>query len=389
MPSAGRRDRNRESQVAPRNRRLRRYLALAILPASVLVAATAVAAWYTTSRLTAIHYVVDTYPLRILAIGAGGTNVTLSKGPDATEPGSFRMAWRGGHARVGAVVASGTGYVIRQLSDVTGHLTPGLMVGIEPNPYTGDPLTAFGIPFGTVPVPTQMGPMPAWFIAGTRSTWVILIHGLGGSRSDTLPVIPAIHSLGFPLLAITYRNDAGAPDSPDHRSHLGATEWHDAESAIAFATSHAATGVVLFGYSLGGAMAAVTAEDSPLSDHIRGLVLDSPILSWRATLNYQAARRTLPKPLIDLTASMLAWRTGLNYAQFNQLQRETSLRAPVLLIQGGADTIVPPAAAAAFARARPELVTYLRVAGADHVSAIDTDPTEYRATLTRFLSTYP
>ena len=82
-------------------------------------------------------------------------------------------------------------------------------------------------------------------------------------------------------------------------------------------------------------------------------------------------------------------RSGLNYAQFSLLQREASLRVPVLLIQGTADTIVPPALADAFARARPNLVTYLRVAGADHVSAIDTDPSGYRQALTRFLARYP
>ena len=49
--------------------------------------------------------------------------------------------------------------------------------------------------------------MPAWQISGRRSTWVILVHGLGGNRADTLAAIPALHVLGFPILAITYRND--------------------------------------------------------------------------------------------------------------------------------------------------------------------------------------
>jgi fermentation-respiration switch protein FrsA (DUF1100 family) len=61
----------------------------------------------------------------------------------------------------------------------------------------------------------------------------------------------------------------------------------------------------------------------------------------------------------------------------------------VLLIQGTADTIVPADLADAFARDRPRLMTYLRVAAADHVSAIDTDPSAYRAALMRFLTGYP
>jgi len=331
----------------------------------------------------------DTYPLHVLAVDTRGMTITLSDGPDAAESGIFRLAWPGGHARVGPVTASGPGSVTRRLSHVSGRLAPGEPAGIEPDPYTGNPFTALGIPFTTVRVPTPLGGMPAWQITGRRSTWVMLIHGLGGSRADTLPVMPALRALSFPVLAITYRNDAGAPASPDHQSHLGATEWHDIEAAIRYATSHGASGVVLFGYSLGGAMAAVTAEDSPLRGQVRGLVLDSPVLNWLATLDYQAHRHGLPWPLNSLTETLLSWRTGLSYAQFDQLQPESSLRVPVLLIQGSADTIVPPALAGAFARARPRLVTYLPVTGADHVSAIDTDPSGYRAALTRFLSRFP
>jgi pimeloyl-ACP methyl ester carboxylesterase len=362
-------------------------IALALI--LVLAAVTFGLAWYATSRLIAVTHVQDSYPLRVLAVGPGRATITLSGGPDAAEPGTFRLAWPGGHARAGAVLRSGPRSVTRELSDVSGRLTVGQPAGIEPDPYTGDPLTALGIPYATVRIPTPLGGMPAWQIAGRRSTWVILIHGLGGSRADTLPVMPALHALGFPMLAISYRNDVGAPPSPDHRSHLGATEWHDVSAAVRYATRHGAHGVVLFGYSLGGAMAMVTAEDAPVRSQVRALILDSPILDWQATLTYQGERRDIPGPLISLTETLLAWRSGLNYAQFNQLQREASLRVPVLLIQGTADSIVPPALADAFARARPNLVTYLRVVGADHVSAIDTDPVGYRQALTRFLARYP
>jgi pimeloyl-ACP methyl ester carboxylesterase len=392
VASARRRElrRQRGCGLAGRHRPSWRCLALILLPALLLLGvATTGFAWYTTSRLIAVTHVQDAYPLRILAVGTRCTTVTLSNGPDAAEPGTFRLAWPVGHARAGQVVASGPGFVTRQLSQVSGHLTPGERAGIEPDPYLGDPLNALGIPFSSVHVPTPIGGMPAWRIMGNRSTWVILIHGLGGSRSDTLPVMPALHSLGFPMLAITYRNDIGAPASRDHESHLGATEWHDVESAVAFATSHGATGVVLFAYSLGGAMAAVTAEDSPLRDQVRGLVLDSPILDWRATLAYQGRSLGLPQPLIALSEMLLSLRSGLNYAQFDQLQREASLRAPVLLIQGGADKIAPPAVADAFARARPDLVTYMRVPLADHVSAIDVDPAGYASALDRFSRALP
>jgi pimeloyl-ACP methyl ester carboxylesterase len=395
VTGSGRRPQRRAVQRAepsglPRPRsRWRRIGLIALALILVLAAVTAGFAWYLTSRLIAVTHVQDSYPLRVLAVGPGRATVTLSSGPDAAEPGAFRLAWPGGHARVGAVLGSGPGSVTRQLSDVSGRLIVGQTAGIEPDPYAGDPLTAEGIPYATVRVPTPLGGMPAWQIAGRRSTWVILIHGLGGSRADMLPVMPALHALGFPMLAISYRNDVGAAPSPDHQSHLGATEWHDVSAAVRYAIGHGAHGAVLFGYSLGGAMALMTAADDLVRGQVRALILDSPILDWQATLTYQGDRHDIPGPLINLTETLLAWRSGLNYAQFSLLQREASLRVPVLLIQGTADTIVPPALAGAFARARPNLVTYLRVAGADHVSAIDTDPSGYRQALTRFLARYP
>jgi pimeloyl-ACP methyl ester carboxylesterase len=369
--------------------RWRRLGLLALALILVLGCVTGGFAWYLTSRLIAVTRVQDSYPLRVLAVGAGRTTITLSSGPDAAEPGTFRLAWPGGHARAGTVTGSGPGFVTRKLSHVSGRLIPGQSAGIEPNPYTGDPLTALGIPFTTIRVPTPLGGMPAWQITGRRSTWVILIHGLGGSRADTLPVMPGLHALGFPMLAISYRNDADAPPSSDHHGHLGATEWHDVSAAVRYATGQGAKGVVLFGYSLGGAMAMVTAEDASVRGHVRALILDSPILDWQATLTYQGHRYGLPAPLISLAETLLAWRTGLNYAQFNQLRYEASLRIPVLLIQGTGDTVVPPALADTFAAARPGLITFVRVAGADHVSAIDTDPSRYHAALTRFLARYP
>jgi uncharacterized protein len=85
---------------------------------------------------------------------------------------------------------------------------------------------------------------------------------------------------------------------------------------------------VLFGSSLGAAIAMVTAEDSPVSSRVHGLVLDSPILDWQATLTYQGDRHSLPAPLISLAERLLAWRTGLKFAQFNQLQHQPPRRSP-------------------------------------------------------------
>jgi pimeloyl-ACP methyl ester carboxylesterase len=368
----------------------RRRAAIGLVCALILALLTVLgAAWYVTGRLTAITHVQDSYPLRVLASDTRSRIVVLKRGPDATEPGTFRLAWRSGHAVVGGVLSSTGQTVTRRVFSVSGHLKVGEHVGIEPNLYTGDPLTALHLDFSTVSVSTTLGAMPAWYIPGRRSTWVILIHGLGGSRTDTLPPMPTLHALGYPMLAVSYRNDLGAPRAPDHRSHLGATEWHDVAAAVDYAVGHHASGVVLYGYSLGGSMALILARDPDIRPYIRAVVLDSPLLGWPATLDYAARRKGVPSAFTALTETLLAWRVPINYAQFNQLEQERQLQAPVLLFQGSGDTVVPPNLARQFAHNRPGLVTYVPVAGADHVSAIDTDPSAYKSALRRFLAPWP
>jgi fermentation-respiration switch protein FrsA (DUF1100 family) len=65
------------------------------------------------------------------------------------------------------------------------------------------------------------------------------------------------------------------------------------------------------------------------------------------------------------------------------------LRVPVLLFQGDADTVVPASLATLFADARRDLVDYVLVLSADHVSSSDVNPARYWRALTGFLRCYP
>jgi pimeloyl-ACP methyl ester carboxylesterase len=343
---------------------------------------------YFAHRLVQVRPVEERYALRVVALAATGT-VTLTRGPDADEPGSFRLSWPAGHATVGPVVTSDGSTVTRSLTQVSGRLRPGQRVGIQSNPFTGDPASALGLSFADVAVAGPTGALPAWYVAGQRRTWVLLIHGLDGSRSDALPAMTSLHDLGFPMLAITYRNDVGAARSADHRSHLGDTEWQDVEAAIGYAQANGAEGVVLYGWSLGAGMAVVVSERSPLRDTVRALVLDSPLLDWRATLSFNASRHRLPAPVTWASETMLAVSLGVHLDQYRQTRLSAALSTRTLVVQGTADTVVPLAPTDAFARARPDLVSYLRVPGADHVSVADSDPGGYAAGLRRVLGSLP
>jgi hypothetical protein len=63
-------------------------------------------------------------------------------------------------------------------------------------------------------------------------------------RLGRKPGRAALRSWAFPALIPSYRNDPGAPGSPDGLYHLGDTEWADLEAAVDHALAAGATDVV-------------------------------------------------------------------------------------------------------------------------------------------------
>ena len=148
------------------------------------------------------------------------------------------------------------------------------------------------------PVPDELGPMPAWLVPGSRAT-----PGRSSSTASTAPRRPAC---GWcrpctgpacrPLL-ISYREDLGAPPSPDGFHHMGLTEWRDLGAAARYALAHGARRLILVGYSMGGAHrqpvhAALAAGRAGSA----GLVLDAPALNWKAILRVQRRPRWASPP---------------------------------------------------------------------------------------------
>lgn len=325
-------------------------------------------------------------PTLVKALSPG--RITFSDTPESVRPGRWAVEWgRDGHAVVGEVLYRDLYGVTRSLERADrGTLTAGTEVLLTPRVFLGDPTSSLGLEYADTAAEGELGALPAWRLPGLRGTWVILVHGPGADRRQTLPVLPLLRRLNLPALAVTYRGDEGAPASPDGLDHFGETEWRDVEAAIRLALDSGAGRVVLYGWSLGATMVLQTAARSAWATAVSGIVLDSPVLDWSASARRGAVRRGVPAPIAELGALAARGRTGIDLADFARLASGADLRVPTLVLHSPDDPVAPWGAAAQLAAARPDLVGLQAFPGADHAALWNADPGRYTEQLRRWLT---
>jgi alpha-beta hydrolase superfamily lysophospholipase len=366
-------------------RRHRRSLLLAgVLLTLVLLAAGAAASWYFSSKVVVPER--PPWPTNATVEALAPGQVVLSRSKDTLRPGVYGLEWPGGHAIVAGVLSSDADTVTRRLTTLQGHLASETKVDFDNNVYKGNPQQALGLPFANVKIPDELGPMPAWLIPGRSHTWAIVVHGINASREDGLRIVPTLHADGLPSLLITYREDVGAPASPDGHHHMGQTEWRDLQAAASYALAHGAKRLVLVGYSMGGAIVAQFMERSSLTHDVAGLILDAPALNWKAILSFNAKEMGLPSFLADPAEWAIDLRIKPDWGSLDALQHPSNFHLPILLFHGLQDEVVPISSSDSFAKELPGWVTYYRVPYAGHVESWNVDPAAYAQRVSAFLT---
>jgi pimeloyl-ACP methyl ester carboxylesterase len=369
---------------ARRFRPRRRWLVLAAVSLAIAVAIGAGLAWHFSSTVVIPDRSAWPEDATVKALSPG--RVVLSRSDETLRPGVYGLLWQGGHAILGEVVASNADSVTRRLRAVRGYyLRAGMKVALDADVYAGNPRETVGLPFSTVRVPGELGPMPAWLIPGRSRTWAIVVHGLNGDQQEGLRIAPTLHGAGLPTMLISYREDLGAPPSPDGLHHMGLTEWRDLETAVRYALAHGARRILLAGYSMGGALIAQFMERSRLTGRIAGLLLDAPALDWRSILEFNATQMSLPSFLALPVEWALDARVDPDWDSLDALAHPEDFRLPILLFHGTEDGLVPISTSDEFAAELPHWVTYYRVARADHTEAWNVDPNLYDRRLIAFL----
>ena len=343
------------------------------------------------------------YDLTIRAVEHDGDNilVILDRTRQTSAHGRYTLLFEeGGWAQLDDdVVDRGSNRVARRVTNLSDALVPS----------TGDRASWSGIYFTNpreadlvatdVLLSTPAGNVPAWRIDGdvVRGwTWAVHIHGLGSPRSGPLRGVRVATDLGFTSLVVSYRNDGEGPRAGSGRSTLGVLEADDVDAALQYALHHGAQHIVLFGWSMGAAVALQLASHAAWREHISALVLESPVLDWLAILKANCRRAGLPPacallavPWLTLTPLArsigLPGRIPLN--SFNWITRAPVLSTPALVLHGSRDDSAPVELARAFADQRPGIVQ-LEEFDAGHTMTWNSDPERWHAVVSNWLNAH-
>ncbi|MEN3585043.1 alpha/beta fold hydrolase [Streptomyces sp. ZYX-F-203] len=326
---------------------------------------------------------------RLTVHGTAAGRITLTRDPAALRPGRYGLVGDAGRAVVGDVLpgAARPDTVVRRLEHlVHGTLAAGDRVWLTPALHVGTPRTALDLDHRDIEIAGDLGPLPAWFVPGTRGTWVIAAHGLPAGREHAMNLMHPLHRMRLPVLALAHRGDPGAPRPPQGLHRFGESEWRDLDAAVRHALAHGARRVVLLGWSTGATMALRVSARSEARDAVAGLVLDSPVLDWGATVRALATARGAPRALMPLAVRSVQGRVGLPAAGSPERSRSDRPAVPVLVFHGPGDRVAPWESSRRLADADPTRVSLHTVRDAPHAAMWNADPRGYEETLRRFLT---
>lgn len=317
----------------------------------------------------------------------GAGLVELERTIESEPAGDYTLVWSGGRgiAKLAETVTATATTVTRRYFGETGvpvAYAKRSRVTSAPHRDVAD----LGLPWEDAEIETELGAATAWEIPALESNddrWMIHVHGRGSSRAEPLRTVPLAAARGWNSLVVSYRNDAGAPRTPGRRYGLGLTEWRDVDAALEWAVARGATRILLAGWSMGGTIATQTYLRSRYAPLVKGIMLESPAVDWRATIDFQTSVRRLPDPAKRLANWLLhsrigRWtlrlREGIDLSELDLVTRAQELEVPILLLHSTGDTTVPVAPSRRLAAANPEHVEYEEFVGARHVRLWNREP---------------
>jgi uncharacterized protein len=225
-----------------------------------------------------------------------------------------------------------------------------------PEPTSLHPSAEIGTTHQSVRIPVgTAGFLAAWWLPSTlpeaAPAAVLYLHGNEGNLAREVDRLQALRRLGLPILAIDYRGYGQSSGPRPSEAQL----YEDAAAAwdyLTYVRGLEPTRLVIYGHSLGGAVAAELALRQPAACAI---VLES-------TFTSMADMGRLRYPMFPID-----W---LLNQRFDTVERVARLRQPIVLLHGTRDDIVPAGMAERLLGVAREPKRLLLVRDAGHEDAL-------------------
>lgn len=174
-----------------------------------------------------------------------------------------------------------------------------------------------------------------WFIpVDGMAPAVVVLHGWGGNAALMLPLAPHLHRAGFHALFLDARNHGLS----EHDSFTSMPRFaEDLEVAAEWVRTHRnVTSMGVIGHSVGAGAAILSASRS---DTFEAVVAVSSFAHPGEMMREQMAQ--VPKALLTLILGAIQRIIGHRFDEFAPRNRVALVKAPVMLVHGDADTVVP------------------------------------------------
>lgn len=326
----------------------------------------------------------DEHDLVVERYEAGRAVVTRT--PESDRQGTWGLEGDDAYAQMSTIVRVTDTTVERGVRSLVSEFAAGDLARIDADAYTGDPGTAHGFSWEELRIPSDIGPHDGWFVDGRRATWVIFVHGYGNDRlEESLRVIPSLVEQGFPVMAITIRNDVNATPSESGLRYWGLEEWKDVDAAVELGVRKGAKDFVVIGSGYGASVVSTFLHESPNVDLVKGVIFESPVLDIEQVAIDYAADKGTPGLIAWFGRRLVALRFGMDWGALDQLGRASEFDVPILLLYGAKDPVTSVAAFEDFAEAIPHLVIPERFEQAGHADLWNIDSERYETAIAEFL----